>query len=99
MSNKNETVNSFQGRVIGRETFFLKEVKIKAVEGEGIVCEKVENYWRLILLLKMIFGGFQKEMESWGQSIVGERLGSRFILVIVECNEEIDFFVNEVESR
>lgn len=34
----------------------------------------------------------QKEMESWGQSIVGERLGSRFILVIVECNEEIDFF-------
>ena len=44
----------------------MKEVKIKAVEGERIFCEKVESYWRLILLLKMIFGGFQKEMERWG---------------------------------
>ena len=66
MRNKCETVNSFQGRVIGRETFFSKEVKIKAVEGERIFWEKVESYWRLILLLKMIFGGFQKEMERWG---------------------------------
>lgn len=37
-------------------------------------------------------------MESCSQSIVGGRLGSRFISVMVECNEEIDFFVNEVES-
>lgn len=69
MSNKYETAHSFQGRVIGRETFFLKEVKIKAVEGERIFFEKVESYWRFILLLKMIFGGFQKEMESWGWSV------------------------------
>lgn len=44
MSNKYETAHSFQGRVIGRETFFLKEVKIKAVEGERIFFEKVESY-------------------------------------------------------
>ena len=43
------------------ETKLLKEVKVKAVEGDRIFCEKVESYWRLILLLKMIFGGFHKE--------------------------------------